>query len=380
MTEPLQVLLVEDSPDDALLLEHYLNEAGFRISMQRVESNSQLQLILDNSTFDIVIADYVLPGFSGLDALEIVKQHKLDIPFIIVSGKVGEEAAVEAMRAGVHDYITKDNLARLAPAVRRELNDASMRREHRATQLALERAREEVERQRRRDLEIKLLGKLVSGVAHEVRNPLNAITALLEAVFQEVGEPDLVKPYRTHIEAQVVRINHLMLDLLELGKPTDDTTFVGVDLAQLCESTASHWNNAPLAGTSHVQYRYCGSDPALVVRGDAARLRQVLLNLIENASEHSASGSSVSLLLDSAGHDARIRIIDSGTGINPDYLDLIFDPFFTTRKAGTGLGLGIARHIVEAHGGTLHITNNNGTPGVTAEIVLPVPPAPAPAP
>ncbi len=128
---PLRLLIVEDSEDDALLMERSLKRGGFDLSVKRVCTASQLRSELKKKSWDLVISDYIMPGFDGLEALEIVKENGLDLPFLIISGKIGHETAVEAMKSGAHDYIMKDEMARLVPSVRRELVEARMRAERR---------------------------------------------------------------------------------------------------------------------------------------------------------------------------------------------------------------------------------------------------------
>jgi diguanylate cyclase (GGDEF)-like protein/PAS domain S-box-containing protein len=140
--DPLRVLFVEDSEDDMLLLLDELQRGEQRVEHKRVESNQALIAALDESRWDLVISDYSMPQFSGLHALEIVKEHDADLPFIIVSGNIGEDTAVEAMKAGAHDYILKDNLARLVPAVQRELRESVVRQEHRLAEAALRNSEE----------------------------------------------------------------------------------------------------------------------------------------------------------------------------------------------------------------------------------------------
>ncbi|OFW46995.1 MAG: hypothetical protein A3J29_09515 [Acidobacteria bacterium RIFCSPLOWO2_12_FULL_67_14b] len=127
---PLRLLLVEDVEDDATLVARELTAAGYDVFAMRVDTAEALRRELVDAQWDIVIADYTMPGFSGSKALAIVREHDLDVPFIFVSGTIGEETAVAAMRTGAQDYIVKGNLARLAPAVERELSDAAVRREH----------------------------------------------------------------------------------------------------------------------------------------------------------------------------------------------------------------------------------------------------------
>ncbi|HEY5514349.1 MAG TPA: diguanylate cyclase [Geomonas sp.] len=133
----IRVLIVEDAPDDADLVIRELEKGGFDVESQRVDSAQSMIEALDSSPWDAVISDYRLPGFSGLQALQVLSQRGLDKPFVMISGKVGEEAAVEAMRAGAHDFLLKGHLSRLVPAIRREIAEASERREHRRTEKEL---------------------------------------------------------------------------------------------------------------------------------------------------------------------------------------------------------------------------------------------------
>ncbi|MBN2471712.1 MAG: PAS domain S-box protein, partial [Anaerolineae bacterium] len=128
MSIPLRLLLIEDSEDDALLLQRVLRKGGYDVvEYRRVDTEQGLRSALENGVWDIVITDYSMPGFDGLVALEVFRSYGLDVPIIIVSGTIGEQVAVDAMKAGAHDYVMKDSLARLVPAVQRELKDARAR-------------------------------------------------------------------------------------------------------------------------------------------------------------------------------------------------------------------------------------------------------------
>lgn len=137
MKKILRVLIVEDSEDDTLLIENELCRGGYQLDYERVETSAAMNQALAEQQWELVISDYTLPSFNALAALSVLQQTKLDIPFIIVSGSIGEETAVRAMKAGAHDYIMKNNLARLLPAIERELRDAAIRREQTRTTEAL---------------------------------------------------------------------------------------------------------------------------------------------------------------------------------------------------------------------------------------------------
>lgn len=145
MKKPLKVLMIEDSEDDALLLAREMKKGGLDVEFSRVATEKTLLAALADKSWDIVICDYSMPGFSGMTALRLVREQMPDIPLIIVSGTVGEEVAVEAMRAGADDYLMKGSLKRLVPAVERELREAVVRRQRREAEEALREAKEHVQ-------------------------------------------------------------------------------------------------------------------------------------------------------------------------------------------------------------------------------------------
>src|SRR3712207_471560 len=138
MGVPLRVLLVEDSENDALLLARGLRRGGYDPTWERVDTPAAMEAALDGRGWDLVISDHSMPNFSSLAALGLLRSKGfVDLPFIIVSGQIGEDAAVAATKAGAHDYLMKDNLARLNSAIERELREADVRRERRQAEVAL---------------------------------------------------------------------------------------------------------------------------------------------------------------------------------------------------------------------------------------------------
>ncbi|TAE54710.1 MAG: GGDEF domain-containing response regulator [Nostocales cyanobacterium] len=132
MNQEIRILIVEDNPDDAELIVLELETVGYQISYQQVDNAQAMKAVISSQAWDVIITDYSMPSFSAFSALDIVKSFNLDIPFIVVSGSIGEETAVELMRNGAHDYLLKNNLTRLAPVIERELREAKIRYERKS--------------------------------------------------------------------------------------------------------------------------------------------------------------------------------------------------------------------------------------------------------
>src|SRR5579863_4510912 len=175
---PLRVLIVEDSEEDSDLIVLELKRGGYQPSYRRVDNAEAMGNALDEERWDLVLSDFSMPHFSMAAALDMVQKKGLDLPFVIVSATIGEEAAVEAMKAGAHDYILKHRLGRLVPAVNRELRESAVRRE-----------RHNLEEQLRHAHKLESLGILAGGVAHDFNNLLTGILGNASLVLDVMG-PD----------------------------------------------------------------------------------------------------------------------------------------------------------------------------------------------
>ncbi|MGY5870921.1 MAG: response regulator [Candidatus Thorarchaeota archaeon] len=137
MTKSVRILLIEDSEDDAILLQRQLTKSNLEIEMKRICTCDEMIQALNENTWDAIICDYLMPEFSVTDAMEVLRTKGVDLPFIIVSGTISDETAVDMMKAGAHDYLTKNNLSRLAPALEREIIEAENRHQRRVAEEAL---------------------------------------------------------------------------------------------------------------------------------------------------------------------------------------------------------------------------------------------------
>jgi len=216
--------------------------------------------------------------------------------------------------------------------------------------------------------EMNLLGQFISGVAHEVRNPLNGILAITEALNAELGEDEEYEVYINHIRDQVSRLSDLMRDILNFGKPIEKSNLKPVSVSDVVIDALQTWRTSSIYGGRRIVFNKKVESYDGVVNADKNKLQQVFINLLENACNHSSESSEVTISLQEG---PLIQITDEGSGIKEENLHKLFKPFFTTRKGGTGLGLGIVKQIVQNHGGDVKLYNNTQKPGCTVEISLP---------
>ena len=389
MGTPLHVLIVEDSPDDAELTVRALVGGGYDPRFERVDTADAMGAALDRSGWDVVISDYSMPRFSGPAALALLQRRGLDLPFIIVSGTVGDEVAVAAMKAGAHDFIVKGKLARLLPALERELREVKIRAEQK-------RMREQLLISER----MASAGTLAAGVAHEINNPLAVVAANLEfltvslakvgpeardyamaAASMDAGDTwmpwlqarlaEAKEPLDDAREA-VARIRDIVRDV-KLFSSTREDARGPVDVRTVCESSLRMaWNEIRHRAQLLKDY---GDVPP--VEANEGRLGQVILNLLINAAQAIPEGSAKSNKIRvttrvAAGDRVAIEVFDTGAGIPAANLERIFDPFFTTKPigVGTGLGLAICHRIVTDLGGEMSVESELGR-GSLFRVVLP---------
>jgi two-component system, cell cycle sensor histidine kinase and response regulator CckA len=283
MQSMLRLLLLEDTPLDAELTLAALEEAGYTVQPQLVGDRAAFLRQLDAPAFDLIIADYSLPAFDGLTALRLTRDRALDIPFILLSGTVGEELAIESLKAGATDYVMKQRLDRLAPVVQRALREARQRDEQR--QAASERRRLEEQLQRAQRMEV--VGRLAGGIAHDFNNLLSVIIGNVQMARLDLPAGDGVQLYLADVESAAGRAARLTRQLLAFSRRQSLEQHV-VNLNDLLGDMIKMLR--PLIGED-IDVRLHPAGDLLPVFVDAAQIEQVVMNLALNARDAMAAGS-----------------------------------------------------------------------------------------
>jgi two-component system cell cycle sensor histidine kinase/response regulator CckA len=475
----LRVLLVEDSPADAELLLHEIRSVDQDVIALRVETADELRRALAREPWDIVLSDYTLPSFDAPAALAIVQDHNPDLPFIIVSGTVGEDVAVTALKMGADDFLVKGKLARLMPAIERELREADAHRERKHRQHALEhdlrqtqaqaayaleaagagvwhldlqarnvewsepisvmfglpsavvkgsldvfrqrvhpddwfevesalaqsiehgapyRAqfrsvaedgtvrwinvkgrvtknaagepqsllgiamdvtdRRELEEQLRQAQKLESVGRLAGGIAHDFNNLLTAILGYSEMILEQIGPDKPISGDLEEIRTASNRAVALTRQLLAFSRK--QTLHVApVDLNDVVSEMRDMLQRL-IGEQIDIVLRLTPDLPSILA--DRVQVEQILMNLLVNARDAMPSGGVITVETVSATPAVRLRITDTGTGMDEATQARIFEPFFTTKEVGKGTGLGLSTVYGVMHqlGGNIAVASRVG--------------------
>lgn len=373
MSIPLHILFIEDFEANIQLLLHKICQGGYAPIYQRVDSAVMLQLALQQHQWDIIICNHFLVKFSAFEALQLLKSAKVGLPVIVVSEIAGEDAAVEMMRAGASDYLSKGHLERLVPAIMRELREAHLRQ----TQLPTPARESHVQRMK---------DELIAIVNHELRTPLTSLQGSIELLLTgKLGELSEQGQRMLEIAANnIERLTQLTDSLLTLEQFDSGKAVL---LKQPCNTgdlvKQAIENVQTIAAKRGV--RLLATPDPIPVWLDIDRMGQVLHQLLMNAIRFSEPGGRIWLeveLKESGFHGMQppfvlVSVKDEGQGIPADKLEVIFDRFQqvdasdTRRQSGAGLGLALCRRIVEQHQGNLWVESTIGQ-GSTFYLALPM--------
>jgi len=365
----IRVLHVEDNPLDAELVLAELENDQIDFSAELVDDEERFLTALDQFKPDVVLCDLSVPGFSGMKALELLRQRDEELPFIFVSATLGEEAAIEALRNGATDYILKQNPARLASAVRRALAEAEAQRASRRAESELIRAQR-----------FESLAMLAGGLSHDLRNLLQPLLLAGDSLQDYQDDPRLARLGKLVRDCgkRGLDMVHSMLSFARGARRAEQvklgSLFSAFDLLMQ--------GSVPRSVTMKLSI----DDPELTFAGNYTELQQCLLNLCLNAIQAMPDGGDLHIETTQAqltegffledeqprqGSYLCISVVDNGSGMDQDVLEHLFEPFFTTREAGTGLGLLSCKRIVGSHGGVMRVDSEPGR-GTHFDLYIPL--------
>lgn len=373
MKQALNILHIEDSKEDSELIYRLLLSNGFECQITRVETRPQVFDALEKSSFDLILSDCKLPNFSGLRALEIAHALKPETPFVFISGTIGEETAIESLRNGATDYVLKDRLSRLVPAVRRALAEAEERSMCRQLQQRLREAGR-----------LEAISTLSNGIAHDFNNILTIILGHASLLTMEHENPDRVLEISGTISDAARRGSEIVQQLLAFARKSDGHV-APVDLNRYLEA---YLNSFKTGLPSHVDLTFEPSEDLPNILADAGQLDRILSNLITNSTDAMSDGGHITLstrlatalelpdLLPEMANENYVclTVTDTGRGIDSATREHVFEPFFTTKERGrgTGLGLPVVYGLMQAHHGYVDVKSEIDK-GTTISLFFPVP-------
>jgi signal transduction histidine kinase len=372
MHSPLRILYLENDLADAELVQETLAADGIACELTRVEAEGEFRDALRGG-FDLILADYTLPAFDGLSALRIVRQQLAHVPFIFVSGTLGEEVAIDALKMGATDYVFKTRLSRLVPATHRAMREARERVELRQQGERLRQLEAELAHMDR----VSIVGELAASIAHEVNQPLSGIVSSGSACLRWLAaDPPNLEEARESVRRVVAAGRHAGEVIARIRALTTRTAAPAekLDLNETIRQVLVLVGDE--AKRNELTIRTLFADGLSPVTGDRVQFQQVVLNLVINGIEAMTSvcGRARELVITTRNIDpdqVQVTVEDSGMGIDPNAIEKIFEPFYTTKPTGMGLGLSITRSILQRHGGRLWVVTAQRGRGASFYFAVP---------
>jgi signal transduction histidine kinase len=362
----LKVLMVEDNPSDAELALRELRRGGFTVEAERTETADEFRSRLRARCPEIVLADYNLGQWRGMEAVGILREEGLDIPVILVTGALGDTTAVECIKQGATDYVLKDALAKLPLAVRRALKEKQFREQRREAEEELARKVKELARSN------KELEQFAYVASHDLQEPLRmvaAYTQLLAERYQGKLDEQADKYIRYAVDG-ATRMQTLIQDLLAFSRAGREGMDVqDTDCNQVVKQAILNLEARIHEARAEIQLQ-----PLPRLAANAGQLRQVFQNLIGNALKFRGKDPPrVRIDARQKRGEWEFSVADNGIGIPADQRDNLFVIFqrLHTREEypGNGIGLSICKRIVERHGGRIWVESKEGE-GATFKFTL----------
>lgn len=367
--EKLRVLIVEDNPTDALIVKKKLQkDSAFDYDVAHVLSGEDALLNLKESSYDIMLLDYNLPKKSGLETLKEVKSKGVKIPIVMITGQGDEAVAVNLIKEGAFDYLSKregyeDSIPLM---IRKTIAEFRAREERERLQKEIALKKDELEKTNSQLKELdSMKSNFVANVAHELRTPLTLIKGNLDNI--EKGFAGEVQPKQKEIMGDVFRIvdrlARLVNDLLDVSKIESGKMELkkeDLDVVKLAEEALKGFDN--VASKKKISIKREFSKGSINISADQDKLTQVFVNLVGNALKFTDKGK-VSVRITELQDEVQVEIQDTGPGMTKEQCEKIFDKFVRVvaeKKEGTGLGLPIAKDIVALHKGRMRVESALG--------------------
>jgi signal transduction histidine kinase len=396
MEEKTKVLVVDDDEIDRMAVRRALNKAGVKIQLVEVSDGNSAIATLSNNSYDCVFLDYRLPDQDGLSLLQNLRSQEIRVPVIVLTGQGDEQIAVELMKAGAIDYLSK---SRISPEILAQVLRNAIRVHKAETQVALAnqqlresnelltRKNQELE-DHRKQIEIqnlklveasRLKSQFLATMSHELRTPMNAIIGFSQLLLRpKCGllthqQKDMVERILNNGKHLLMLLNEVLdFSKLEAGKL--DLNPEIFDLSKVVNATVTEMRSLAEEKNLSLEVKIELSNSA--VFNDPTRVRQILTNLLSNAIKFTESGSIRVEVKELAPEQIQLAVCDTGIGIAPVDVQHIFEAFrqvdqsITRKYPGTGLGLPIIKALLQMMGGTISVESHLGE-GSVFQIKMP---------
>jgi signal transduction histidine kinase len=368
MEKELKILLLEDLPDDVGLIERTLSRQGLSFVSRRVDTRDEFSDALTSFEPDLILSDHALPQFNSLEALTICQKRGVNVPFILVTGTVSEEFAVNCLKQGADDYVLKSNLVRLPSAIQNALRQRHHENKRRNAEQTLRAQNEEL-------IKInKELDSFVYSVSHNLRAPLMSVLGLINLVQIENKKTDQgLNHYFSMMQHSIHKLDDTLKEILDYSRNARSELNVEMlDFKKLVEESFERLLYIDGSGEIKKSISVLGEDAFYT---DPYRLSVIINNLISNAIKYKDPKKESNFIdIQATVSDVSLSVVvrDNGIGISREFLPRIFDMFFraTERSEGAGLGLYIVKETIDKLHGTVTVQSNLGE-GTSFSIDIP---------
>lgn len=367
-SKPLKILMLEDVDEDAGLVKRTLSKEGWIFETHRVDTRAEFVQALREFPADVILSDHRLPQFNSFEALKLCKRLNIQVPFILVTGTVSEEFAVNCLKQGADDYVLKSNLARLPNAILNALRQRRSDVDRKNADRALRKQNEELAKIN------KELDSFVYSVSHNLRAPLMSVLGLVNlARVDDRKRDNIFDQYFNMMSHSIQRLDETLKEILDYSRNARHELNVGlVQIEALLNDCMDRLKYMDGSDTIVKEMRI---DQTADLYSDGYRLAVIFNNLLSNAIKYrdtTKERSFVKFHVSITDRYAEIEIADNGIGVNDELLSRVFDMFFraTERSEGAGLGLYIVKETLEKLDGRIEVQSRYGE-GTVFRIKIP---------